>query len=57
METDCRSEEGITVGLVDAIISILRVLAIRDMAYEVVQEALLDLREDPDLLTVLDAVN
>lgn len=53
---DCRSEEGITVGLVDAIISILRVLAVRDMSLESVQEALLDLCSDSDLSTVLSAL-
>ncbi len=38
--TDCRSEEGITVGLVDALISILRVLAKRDLTTPAVREAL-----------------
>jgi hypothetical protein len=51
----CRSEEGITVGLVDAIIGILRVLVVRDMSPESVQEALADLCEDPDLAAVLGA--
>lgn len=51
----CRSEEGITVGLVDAVIGILRVLAPRDLSPGDVQEALADLLEDPDLRTVLDA--
>ncbi|WP_198533186.1 hypothetical protein [Streptomyces sp. AcH 505] len=49
----CRSEEGITVGLVDGLISLLRVLAPRDLSTKNVQEALTDLREDPDLQTVL----
>lgn len=52
----CRSEEGITVGLVDAVIGILRVLALRDMSPACVQEALADLFEDPDLQTVRDAL-
>lgn len=47
-----RSEEGITVGLVDAIIGIIRVLAPRDMTPGSVQEALADLFEDPDWLIV-----
>jgi hypothetical protein len=51
----CRSEEGITVGLVDAVIGILRVLAPRDLSPKPVQEALADLFEDPDLRTVQDA--
>lgn len=49
---DCRSEEGITVGLVDAVISVLRVLAPRDMSPGPAQAALADLLEDPDLQTV-----
>jgi hypothetical protein len=52
---DCRSEEGITEGLVDALIVVLRVLAKRDLSPENVQGALADLAEDEDLRTVLDA--
>lgn len=52
---DCRSEDGVTVGLVDAMISILRVLAPRDLSTTNVQEALADLTQDPDLRTVLTA--
>lgn len=52
----CRSDEGITVGLVDAIIGILRVLAPRNLSLESVQEALADLTADPDLKTVLNAL-
>jgi hypothetical protein len=53
METQsCRSEEGITVGLVDAVISIMRILAVRDLSPHNVQEALADLLEDPDFDTV-----
>jgi hypothetical protein len=51
----CRSEEGITVGLVDALITIHRVLAVRDLSPAPVQEALADLLEDPDFRTVRDA--
>lgn len=51
----CRSEEGITVGLVDAVIGIVRVLAPRDLSPEHVQEALADLFQDPDFRTVRDA--
>lgn len=47
-EQSCRSEEGITVGLVDAIIGIIRVLSVRDLDALHVQEALADLFEDPD---------
>lgn len=31
--TDCRSEEGITVGLCDSLIAIARVLAKRDLTH------------------------
>lgn len=48
----CRSEDGITVGLVDALIGIMRVLAPRDLSATSVQEALADLLEDPDFRTV-----
>lgn len=51
----CRSEEGITVGLVDALIGIMRVLAPRDLRPTSVQEALADLLEDSDFRTVQDA--
>jgi hypothetical protein len=51
--TDCRDEIGITVGLVDAIITLLRVLAQRDLSPPEVQEALADLRQDEDLQTVI----
>jgi hypothetical protein len=51
----CRSDEGITVGLIDALISLLRVLVGRDFSPKEVQEALADLCEDPDLQTVLSA--
>ena len=51
--TDCRSEEGITVGLVDAIISIARVLARRPFSPPVVKEALADLRNDDDVNIVM----
>lgn len=52
--TDCRSEVGVTVGLVDAIIVQARVLAERDLTDPAVQEALKDLREDEDLAQLLD---
>ena len=50
--TDCRSEEGITVGLVDAIISICRILAQRDLSLPAVKEALIDLATDEDVTAV-----
>ena|SRR5690554_4981192 len=54
--TDWRSEAGVTVGLVDAIIAVCRVLAGRDLATEDVQEALKDLLRDRDFQQVMGAV-
>lgn len=46
--TDCRSPAGITVGLIDSIITACRVLRDRDFRDAAVLEALRDLAEDPD---------
>lgn len=51
--TDCRSDVGVTVGLVDALISIARVLARRDLAVPDVAEALADLRDDEDMRAII----
>ncbi|MFF7198295.1 hypothetical protein ACFZAM_31885 [Streptomyces sp. NPDC008079] len=51
----CRSEEGKTVGLVDAIIGIMRFLCERDMTPAPVQDALSDLFQDKDFKAVQDA--
>lgn len=48
---ECRSEEGITIGLIDAIISICRVLAPRDLSCA--EAALADLAEDEDFGVIL----
>lgn len=48
IHTDCRSEVGITVGLIDSIISIGRVLAKRDLSAPEVTNALADLIADED---------
>ena len=53
--TDCRSEEGITVGLIDAIISICRVLSERDLSPPAVREAIEDLRTDEDVGSIFVA--
>jgi len=53
IETDCRSRDGITIGLIDAITSIARVLAHRDLRGDVVEQALEDLVCDEDLRSVL----
>lgn len=44
--TDCRSEEGVTVGLIDAIITVCNLLAQRNLTGVPVQEALKDLHAD-----------
>jgi hypothetical protein len=54
--TDCRSEIGVTVGLIDALIAIARVLALRDLSPRDVREALADLQADEDLARVLAVV-
>jgi hypothetical protein len=51
--TDCRSETGVTVGLIDAVITMVRLLTERDLSAPEVQEALKDLRQDEDLRKVL----
>jgi hypothetical protein len=50
---DCRSEEGVTVGLVDAIITIARILTHRDLTPNAVIEALKDLANDKDIKTII----
>jgi hypothetical protein len=47
--TDCRSEAGITVGLIDGIITNCRVLASREMQSREIFEALYDLAHDEDV--------
>lgn len=47
--TNCRTEEGITVGLIDAVITIARIIKIRDLSNsKAVREALKDLASDDD---------
>lgn len=54
---DCRSYDGVTIGLIDALISVSRILAHRDFgrpyAKPPVREALRDLDEDADVRAVL----
>lgn len=50
IHTDCRAEEGVTVGLIEALISICRVLRHRDLSAGVVKESLVDLAQDEDFL-------
>lgn len=50
--TDCRSNTGVTVGLIDSIAAIARVLVRRDLSAPEVIEALKDLASDEDLAAV-----
>lgn len=52
--TDCRSETGITVGLVDGLIAIARVLVHRPHWDQPVREALRDLAADEDVAWLLE---
>lgn len=52
--TDCRSEVGITVGLIDGMIAIARVLKQRDLSSPEVRQALKDLRSDEDIYSLLN---
>ena len=54
VHTDCRSEEGITAGLIDSLISICRVLSKRDLHSFSVQQALADFISDEDVNTVIE---
>lgn len=51
--TDCRSFDGVTVGLIDSIITSARVLSHRDKTSIAVREALADLREDEDVKNLM----
>lgn len=53
--TDCRTETGITVGLIDGIIAIARMLAHRDLTAPQAHEALKDMRSDEDVRRILGA--
>jgi hypothetical protein len=50
---DCRSEVGVTVGLIDAVITMARVLTLRDLNSVAAREALADLRDDEDVAALL----
>lgn len=55
MKTDCRTEVGITVGLIDSLISISRILKNRiDTDNEEIIGALADLQDDEDLKKILN---
>ena len=49
---DCRSEEGVTVGLIDALITIAHALSGRNLESQHVKEALKDLYSDADMRAI-----
>lgn len=51
---DCRSEEGITISLIDTIITITYLLKERDLKHPAVVEALRDLRSAPEFTRLLE---
>ncbi len=57
IKTDCREGIGITVGLIDSIITQCRLLNKRDLSSKEVQEALKDLIDDEDLKSILSSKN
>jgi hypothetical protein len=59
-ELDCKSEEGLTVGMIDSVMTQATVLRLRlDSCEESphVREALLDLADDPDVKWLLTFAN
>lgn len=54
MKTQAHTEAGITVGLIDSLITIARVLVTRDWGSPEVWEALADIRENDDLKRIMD---
>ncbi len=55
---ECRSDVGITVGLVDSLLTIARVLKTRDLSSRDVQHALSDLRSDDAIFAlIVGAIN
>lgn len=59
LTTDCRTREGVAVGLIDGIIATARVLRERegDIRGPAAVEALRDLRSDEDVAWLLDPTN
>jgi hypothetical protein len=53
--TECRSEQGVTVGLIDTILNSARLLAGRNLNSNAVRQALSDLSSDGDLRSLLQS--
>lgn len=52
--TDCRSTDGVTVGIIDGIITYARLIRNRDLNATAIKEALLDLGSDEDFKWLVD---
>lgn len=50
---DCRSEEGLTIGLIDSILTAASLLVSREMQDPAIREAIEDLRQSPELRELL----
>ena len=48
IDTDCREDDGITVGLIDGLIAQVRILRKRDLSSDEVSEVFKDLADDED---------
>lgn len=57
LTVDCRSPEGVTIGLIDGIITAARVLATRDLEHPQITEALHDLTDDEDVARLMRGVH
>lgn len=57
IDTNCREEIGITVGMIDGLIAQIRVLRDRDIDNEEVREVLKDLGDDEDFAWLCDKVH
>lgn len=55
--SDCRTADGIAIGLIDGIISMARVLRKMDISHQSVSEALADLRDDEDVNWLFEKQN
>lgn len=53
--SDCRTQDGITIGLIDGMIATCRILRDRDFSSYDVKEALKDLAGDSDLEYILES--
>lgn len=51
--TDCRTRTGVTVGAIDAVITLCRIIRAADLSPDAVIEALADLRSDEDVRAVV----